>query len=569
MKNIESYFADCDSRYNASLGMLGQVFTSPGYHTRLASGAWVHPTVHSLEYAVLLLRHGPTELHSRAETILDRVLPLQDADPVSPYFGIWPYVFEEPISQMSPPDGNWAIFCGGRVAEALVAGKGILPEALMERMKTALRNSGMFSFRSNILPGYTNISVMGGGVAAMAGELAGMPQLLEYGRRRLEAVVQSIEGNGTLCEYNSLPYNLITIHECERVLFLLKDEQTRRHAETIRAAAWRMLADLFHPGLQMFSGPQARAYADFPDPITVEKLSERLGFQLTCKTTDEHTLWTGPIDLTLVPLPCPEESRERFRKLPATPHQHKALFIRRSPELTTAGTSWFSEGSTLGSVTRENFFYQRRPVFGSWKTDEDPAVVLKLQFLCNGRPFSSAYSINAQEQNHVLSAVALIKNLGYHTPHMDIPEDGIFKIRSLRFRYVLEGKGVHAQALDSGRFALSAGDWKAVIDPVSARIGEYQGRWEHANEEGRAMVDAVIYEGEEIELPIRKTGDVEIAAGLSLLPVDAALPSTTPLVASRDGAQTSFRWNLPACSLKLDVSRHAIKYHWATGLEHR
>ena len=69
MKNIESYFADCDSRYDASLGMLGQVFTSPGYHTRLASGAWVHPTVHSLEYAVLLLRHGPTELHGRAEEI--------------------------------------------------------------------------------------------------------------------------------------------------------------------------------------------------------------------------------------------------------------------------------------------------------------------------------------------------------------------------------------------------------------------------------------------------------------------------------------------------------------------
>ena len=83
------------------------------------------------------------------------------------------------------------------------------------------------------------------------------------------------------------------------------------------------------------------------------------------------------------------------------------------------------------------------------------------------------------------------------------------------------------------------------------------------------MVDAVIYEGEEIELPIRKTSDVEIAAGLSLLPLDAPLPSATPLVASRDEAKTSFIWNLPTGSLNLDVPRHAIKYHWATGLEHR
>jgi hypothetical protein len=470
---------------------------------------------------------------------------------------------------MNPPDGNWALFCGGRVAEALVAGEGILPGALIARMQTALRNSGMFAFRSNVLPGYTNISVMGGGVAAMAGELAGVPLLLDYGRRRLEAVVQSIEVNGTLCEYNSLPYNLITIHESERVLFLLKDEETRCHAETIRAAAWRMLAELFHPGLQMFSGPQSRAYADFPDPITVEKLSERLGFSLTCKTTDEHTLWTGPIDLTLIPLPCPEGSRERFRKLPASPRQHKAVFIRRSPELTTAGTTWFSEGSTLGSVTRENFFYQRRPLFGSWKTEEDPAVVLKLQFLCNGRPFTSAYSFNGQENNRVLSAATLIHNLGYHTPHMDLPEDGIFHIRSLRFRYVLEGVGVRARADDAGRFILSAGDWKAGIYPLAAQVAEHHGHWEYSNEEGRAMVDAVIYEGEEIALRIREMNDIEIAAGLILLPTREPLPDVGPTIRHRKADTTGFAWQDGTISLELNAPRKPVKYLWATGLEHR
>ena len=65
--------------------------------------------------------------------------------------------------------------------------------------------------------------------------------------------------------------------------------------------------------------------------------------------------------------------------------------------------------------------------------------------------------------------------------------------------------------------------------------------------------------------------DFEISdrIGLSLLPVQAALPSVRPQVASRDGAQTSFIWNLPVGLLKLDVPRHAVKYLWATGLEHR
>ena len=65
--------------------------------------------------------------------------------------------------------------------------------------------------------------------------------------------------------------------------------------------------------------------------------------------------------------------------------------------------------------------------------------------------------------------------------------------------------------------------------------------------------------------------DFEISdrIGLSLLPVEAALPSATPQVAWRDEAQTSFIWNLSAGPLNLDVPRHAVKYLWATGLEHR
>jgi hypothetical protein len=47
------------------------------------------------------------------------------------------------------------------------------------------------------------------------------------------------------------------------------------------------------------------------------------------------------------------------------------------------------------------------------------------------------------------------------------------------------------------------------------------------------------------------------------------LPSAIPQVASRDEAQSSFIWILSAGSLNLNVPRHAIKYNWATGLEHR
>lgn len=549
--------------------MLGQVFTSPGYHTRLSSGAWVHPTVPSLEYAILLLRHGPAGMTSRAEAILDKVVSLQLTDPVNVWCGVWPYLLEEPISSMDTPDGNWALFCGARVAEALVAGRAHFSSEFTARLETALMHSGMFAYRRNILPGYTNIAVMGGGVAAMAGELLGFRPLLEYGRRRLESVVRSVEANGTLCEYNSLPYNLIAIHECERVLFLLKDKAIREFAEAIRVAAWKMLADIFHPETQMFSGPQSRAYADFPDALTVEKLSERLGFQLTCKTTEEHTLWTGPIDLTLVPLPCPAEQAARFLKLPADPLETKQNYVRRTGDATTAGTTWFQGEATLGSATRENFFYQRRPVLAYWQTPEDAAVVLKLQFRCNGRPFTSAYSYNRQSGGAVLSAVALIENLGYHTPHMDIPRDAIFQISDLRLRYVLAGRGVRVAADAQGRFVLTAGVRQAVIYPLPGQIDDLSIAWETGGDGDSVWVDGILYAGAERQFAFRQIQDVEVAAGLLLLSAGAEIPEAFPTVAGRTPEHTSFYWNVAGKELKMDVPRTAVEYLWATGLVHR
>ena len=36
--------------------------------------------------------------------IIGKVLSLQDTDPSSKTYGIWPWLLEEPLEQMSPPD---------------------------------------------------------------------------------------------------------------------------------------------------------------------------------------------------------------------------------------------------------------------------------------------------------------------------------------------------------------------------------------------------------------------------------------------------------------------------------
>ncbi len=92
-----------DEGYDPAARMLRAEFSSPGYHTTLQGGI-VHRTRESLKYAVALLDSGDPARLERAEAILDRVIALQDQDPGSRTYGIWPWFLEEPLDRMSPPD---------------------------------------------------------------------------------------------------------------------------------------------------------------------------------------------------------------------------------------------------------------------------------------------------------------------------------------------------------------------------------------------------------------------------------------------------------------------------------
>jgi len=57
---------------------------------------------------------------ARAARVLAAVLDLQDTDPPSDTYGIWSYWTEESLTEMTPPDWNWAEFLGELVALILL-----------------------------------------------------------------------------------------------------------------------------------------------------------------------------------------------------------------------------------------------------------------------------------------------------------------------------------------------------------------------------------------------------------------------------------------------------------------
>jgi hypothetical protein len=242
-------------------------------------------------------------------------------------------------------------------------------------------------------------------------------------------------------------------------------------------------------------------------------------------------------------VPCPDDLIDRFHRLPRPEFEQRRRYIRRgADEASVWGTSWFSRDACLGSVNHDNLWTQRRPVLGYWRTDEDPAVALRVRFLRNGIDFASAYIRNAQQGSRVLSLFSLLTNKGDWHDHIDRPDvPGRFPAEDFRVRYELIGRGVTSKNLGDGRYELSAGGHKAVVHTAPGRFGSYTVTWElgRAEHESDASVtvDGVCYRGPEREFTFGEFGDVLLAGAVEVLP-QAADPTEAPVSIRKIGDDT-------------------------------
>jgi len=195
-----------DKNYDPNERMLRAPFSSPGYHTTLRGGT-VHRPRETLECAVALLDSGAPERLKHAEAILRRVIALQDQDPNSRTYGIWPWFLEEALNHMSPPDWNRADFCGTQLLQVTLDHLDRLPADLRQQVKDSILHAARSIVRRNVGPGYTNIALMGTYVTLVAGERFGVPDLLDYGKQRLRRFHDYTKEKGSFSEYNSPGYH--------------------------------------------------------------------------------------------------------------------------------------------------------------------------------------------------------------------------------------------------------------------------------------------------------------------------------------------------------------------------
>jgi len=562
---IADYLDQCDRQFDEVLGLLRREHQVRHYHIGLPLGTPVHSLSDSMTYAINVFRHGPERHLNRARRIVEVVLGFQDKVPTSRTYGVWPMLVEEPLAAMPAVDFNFADFIGSQVLHLLHAHGKLLPYALINALREAAGHAAWSIFRRNVTPSYSNICLSGGVLATAVGELLNDPRLLGYGRQRLQDMLQHYRATGGFQEYNSPTYTWFSKSWAEWGLLYLRDQPARTALQGLCRGLWHELAEHFHPATGQFVGPVSRAYHNWLEPDLVRQLRDTTSADIRGRGEIPRDASPGSLLDYLKPLPCPADLAPRFKALPSAELEtHHRYVVQAEEANSVCGTTWFGGDACLGSVNHDNVWYQRRAVLGYWRTEEDPAVMLRVRFLRDGQDFASAYFTTVQRGPRLLLQATLLTDKGDWHDHIDRPAvAGRFEAEDFRLRCELTGQGAKGRKLEGGNFELSAGGYRAIVHPVAGVFGEKEFAWklEKGTQEELPMVaaDAVCYHGKKQVFQFQELAEIVLGVGLELLPEGEAPTPAAPAIERLGTDRVRLTWDVGS-ELSVTGPRQAVPY---------
>ncbi len=552
---LDQALAPLHARFDPAANMLREPFHTPGYHTTL-KGGFVHGTRSALEYAVGLLDTGDEAWRTRAEAILRAVIALQDQDPASKTYGIWPWFLEEPLTVMSPPDWNWADFCGVQLLQVARDHRARLTPDVAALVDDAIKHAARSIQRRNVGPSYTNIAIMGTYVTLVASELYGWDDLHRYALDRLRRFYDYTKEQGSFTEYNSPTYTVVAVSELSRMRLHVQDKEALRLVEELYRTAWEEIAVHFHPPTRQWAGPHSRCYSTLLGRGTLAFLGHacagRVDFGPDQPTIAEQRL----------PVPCPRDLEPFFVKLDA-PRDVVKTYLKADPPV--VGTTHLEPAFALGSVNRGDLWNQRRALVAYWGTPAKPAY-LHLRVLRDDYDYADAQFFSVQRGGDVLAAINFGTDGGNTHVSLDRLKDGSVRARDLRLRFEFGGAtgplrlSAPAKLGDPARLAL--GDVHLSLVVPHAVFGDEPIHWETGGKASLAWLDLVIYQGPEREFRFREIEHAAIGLALRCGREDAPPPVVHARI--RDGRLMQewgeLRLAIPVRPDKIGTLQKAVTY---------
>lgn len=524
-RQLQQSLARLHPQYDPEARMLARPFSSPGYHTTLTGGL-VHPTRDSLRYALACLDTGEATLHGWAVGILERVLALQDQDPASRTYGIWPWFLEEPLARMSPPDWNWADFCGVLLLQVARDHRDRLPPALRDQVDAAILHAARSIQRRNVGPDYTNIAIMGTYVTLVAAERYQLPDLLDYARTRLQRLHAHITSRGALTEYNSPTYTLVALEELARLREHATRAEDRRLVEPLYRIAWEEVATHFHAPTRQWAGPHSRCYSTLLRPDVLAFIEQ---------ATDRRVAFgslPGDVASYRVHAPCPPDLERLFLE-PRTAMLVKTFVPGEFPVI---GATFLSPAFTLGSVNRGDLWNQRRPLIAYFGDLARPSF-LRLRLLRDDTDLAAAQFFSVQHEGRVLAAVNLATDGGLTHVSLDRMKEASFDAIDLRLRFEFGG-AIAAMPLTAPRspqalIDLPLDNLHLRLGTPFARWGDATPRWESGRGTNTAHLDLILHHGARRQFQLADLGELGLGIALALSEQPIDLPP--PTAEARDG----------------------------------
>jgi hypothetical protein len=541
-----------DERYDPTERMIRRPFSSPGYHTTL-KGGFVHPARDSLNYAVALLDSGRPERLERAEQILRRFIALQDQDPNSRTYGIWSWFAEEPLDKMSPPDWNWADFCGTQLLQVAIDHMDRLPADVQQQVTESILHAGRAINRRNVGPGYTNIAVMGAYVTLVAGELFDEAELADYGKARLKRFYDHTFKHGSFSEYNSPTYSIVAIKELSRMLRHVKDPESQNLLHELNRFAWSHVARHFHPPTRQWAGPHSRCYATLLRDSTLAFIQDATGGKVSL-LPDSHSFES--LDAHRLGAHCPAELLHYFTELPE-PRSEVETFVRNAGETyDIIGTTYLHPDFTLGSVNIGDLWNQRRPLLAYWKTKAG-VVAMRLRCLHDDYDYASASLFTVQDSSDVLGAVVFATDRGDTHVSLDRLKNATIKARDLRLRLQLEGAVEnavitpnHSKQSEASRqrsFHISDGPIHVTFDVPWSKFGDSPIVTETDRSGDTLSIDIILYRGAEESINFAEIDEAAVFFALSVTTEQTSIPNGRWSIVNRQ-SQMFATWSRPGKS---------------------
>lgn len=475
-------------QYDPAERMLKQQFHSPGYHTTLKGGT-VHSVRESLRYAAALLDTGVPEYRRRGFDVVRRVIALQDQDPASKTLGIWSWFLEEPLAKMSPPDFNWADFCGRELLRVKLHHGAEVPADLAPALDAAIRNAAESIRRRNVGPGYTNIAILGTYVTLVTSEVYDLPDLHAYATARLKRFYDYTKEQGAFTEYNSPTYTLVSMKALAQLRADVKSPAARPMVEELYRLAWREVATHFHAPTRQWAGPHSRCYQTLMLPSTLQLIEQGSGGRIDFGVPDDAL----DLECYREPVDVPAEFDRYFTALDA-PRTVVETFVKG--KLPVVGTTYLHPKFALGSVNRGDLWNQRRPLVAYWGTAKAPSY-MAVRVLRDGYDFAAAQIFTAQKEGEVIAAIGFATDGGNTHVSLDRLKNGAFTAHDLRLRFEFGGAAAKVTPGQTpiGVAATLTADLLVQTHVSFARFGEIgprdAGKWEFAP----GAADYVLYAG--------------------------------------------------------------------------